>query len=87
MDFSDKTAVLKNLVSFVVGYGTMRIVSGAIQNNTDTEGKVKDRLAVGASSFVLGAIAAEKTREWTDRRIDSLVAQYNNYVQIQKDAE
>ena len=68
-----KTEIAKKLVGFVVGVGTAKIVKEIIKNNT-TPDKVTDKAAIIVASYVLGAIAADASKEWTDAKIDALIA-------------
>lgn len=68
-----KTDLVKRLVSFVVGSATAAVVKEIIKNNTDPE-KVTDKAAVIIASYVLGAIAADASKAWTDAKIDELIA-------------
>lgn len=68
-----KTDLVKGLVSFVVGSATAAVVKEIIKNNTDPE-KVTDKAAVIIASYVLGAIAADASKKWTDAKIDELIA-------------
>ena len=68
-----KTYIAKRVVSVVVGIGTTKIVSSIIQSTTNPE-SVTDKVAVIASSYVLGSMAVEATRNYTDTKIDELTA-------------
>jgi hypothetical protein len=68
-----KTSIAKKAVSVVIGVGVTHIVSGIISSTTEAE-KATDRVAVYASSWVLGAMAVEATKKYTDAKIDRLVA-------------
>lgn len=68
-----KLELFKLTASFVVGSTTAKVVKEIIQNNTDPA-TVSDKTAVAVGSYVLGAIAAGAAKEWTDAKIDELVA-------------
>jgi hypothetical protein len=68
----NKTELAKALSGFVIGGITANVVKQIIRNNTDPEA-VADKAAVLIASFVLGAIAADATKAWTDRQIDELI--------------
>lgn len=68
-----KTKIAKKIVSVVIGIGTTKIVSGIISSTTDPE-SATDKVAVLASSWVLGAMAVEATRNYTDAKIDQTIA-------------
>lgn len=69
----NKTDIAKATVGFVIGAGTAKIVREIIKNNT-TPDKVTDKAAVFIASYVLGAIAADASKEWTNAKIDALIA-------------
>jgi len=71
----NKTDLAKAVTSFVVGSATATVVRQIIQNNTDPE-KVVDKAAVIIGSYVLGCIAADASKKWTDTKIDEVVAQW-----------
>ena len=65
----EKIKIVKAVTTFVVGVGTGQIVRSIIQNNTDPE-KLTDKVTVGAGTIVIGAMAADKTKSYTDAKID-----------------
>lgn len=67
-----KTEVAKLVASAVVGFSTSKVVRMIVNNNVDPE-SVTDQVAVLVASHVLGAIAADAAKEWTDEQIDKLV--------------
>jgi ABC-type arginine transport system ATPase subunit len=71
-----KTEITKRIVSIVVGLGTTKIVNDIVENNTDTE-TTADKVKVKASSLVIGAMAADATSEYTNRKIDEITAWWN----------
>lgn len=68
MDFSALN-VTKLAVSAVVGSGTSKIVAAIIKNNVSPE-KLTDKVAIAGATFAFGAMAAAKTKEFTDAQID-----------------
>jgi hypothetical protein len=66
-----KLELLKTITSTIVGIGTGKIVHGIISTNVDTESPV-DKTTVFAASFVIGGMAAEATKQYTDRMIDEV---------------
>lgn len=74
-----KTQLFKTITTFVVGAGTTRIVNGIVQTNVPTE-KVTDKVAVTAASFVIGSMAADATKKYTDTAIDEVIDLYNKTV-------
>lgn len=68
-----KTEITKRIVSIVVGLGTTKIVNDIVENNTDAE-TTTDKVKVKAGSLVIGAMAADATSAYTDRKIDEITA-------------
>lgn len=64
---------LKSVVSLVVGVGTSKIVHTIIRNNVDPE-NVIDEVTVYAGSAVIGMMAADATKKYTDDKIDAAAA-------------
>lgn len=64
--------IAKKVTSFVVGTATAAVVKQIILNNTTPE-KVTDKAAVMVGCYVLGGIAADASKKWTDAKIDELV--------------
>lgn len=74
-----KTDIAKNIINFVVGAGTTKIVHQTIKNNTNPE-TVTDQVTIGAGSVVLGAMAADASKSYTDAKIDEMVSWWNTNV-------
>lgn len=72
-------SVTKFAVSAIVGSGTSKILGAIIRNNVTPE-KVTDQVAIAGATFVVGAMVAEKTKEYTDRQIDEIAAWYQENV-------
>jgi hypothetical protein len=68
----NKTQIIKGVAAVVVGWTTSATVKEIIKNNTDPD-KVADKAAVAIASYVLGAIAADSSKNWTDAKIDELI--------------
>lgn len=68
-----KTDIAKNVVAFVVGTGASRITKSIIQKNTDEEEKLRNRAAVFSAEVVVGMMAADATKKYTDAKIDEIV--------------
>jgi len=68
-----KTELAKGAVAFIVGGTTATVVKQIIKNNTDPD-TVGDKAAVVIASYVLGAIAADASKQWSDAQIDKLIA-------------
>jgi 4-hydroxybenzoate polyprenyltransferase len=69
-------SLVKSTTTFIVGAGTTAIVKGIIENNTDPE-TAKDKVAIATAGFVIGSMAAQATKDYTDRSIDELVSTYH----------
>ena len=64
-------AIIKGIVSTVVGIGTYQVTGAVIANNvaaTNAFGKI----AIGSTKIVVGMMASEATRAYTDKKIDEL---------------
>lgn len=72
-------AIAKKTASFVVGAGTSQIVKGIIKNNTSPE-KTVDMVAIAGASVVIGAMAADATRSYTDAKFDAAVSWWKENV-------
>lgn len=69
----NKTEIAKKATSLIVGLGTTKIVNDVVANNTTAE-KLHEKVEIKAGALVMGAMVADKTQEYTDRRIDEIVA-------------
>lgn len=67
--------VVKAVTTFVVGAGTTKIVTGIIKNNTDPE-NLRDTVAISTAGFVIGSMAANAVKDYTDASIDEIVETY-----------
>lgn len=67
-----KIQIAKQIVGFVVGAGTATISRTIIKNNVDPE-KSTNKVTVNAASVVIGAMATDATRKYTDAKIDEIV--------------
>lgn len=74
-----KTEFAKAAAGVVVGFGTANLIKQIIKNNVNPD-SVSDKAAVLIGSYVLGAIAADAAKEWTDAQIDSIIAQWTKLV-------
>ncbi len=68
-------AVVKAVTTFVVGAGTTKIVTGIIKHNTDPE-NLRDTVAISTAGFVIGSMAANAAKDYTDASIDEIVETY-----------
>jgi len=71
----DKLTVAKRIISAAVGFSVSKIVYSVVENNVSASSAV-DRAAIAAGTYVLGAIAADASRNYTDAKIDEIVAWY-----------
>lgn len=68
-----KTEIAKTVVGFVVGFGASRIAKSIIDKNTDEEERLHNRAAVASAELVVGFMAADAARKYTDAKIDEIV--------------
>jgi hypothetical protein len=71
----DGIDITKKVVGIVVGAGASKIVHAIIQNNISPE-KIVDKITIVSASVVIGSMAREATKEFTDRQIDNAVTAY-----------
>lgn len=74
-----KTEIAKVVAGFVIGTGTAKVVKEIIKNNV-TPDSVTDKTAIIIASYVLGAIAADASKNWTDAKIDQTIAWWTKLV-------
>lgn len=72
----DGIDITKKVVGIVVGAGASKIVHAVIANNIAPD-KIIDKITVVSASIVIGSMAREATKEYTDRQIDNVVAAYH----------
>lgn len=65
----------KLAASAIVGAGTTTIVGSIIKNNTNPE-TTSQKVQVTSAAVVIGMMAADKTKEYTNAKIDAAVAWY-----------
>lgn len=70
MSFS-KLNVAKVLISGIVGIGTGRIVQQIIKNNITPTSTI-DKVTVLSAAWVIGGIASEATKSYTNNMIDDM---------------
>jgi len=75
-----KTEIAKTVVGFVVGFGASRIARAIIDKNTDEEERLHNRAAVASAQLVVGMMAADAARKYTDAKIDEVVDWWENNV-------
>lgn len=74
-----KIKLAKGVVNFVVGMGTSKIVADIIRNNTDPK-NIVDNVSMFSAALVIGSMAADATREYTDTKIDELVTWWDEHI-------
>ena len=74
-----KTDIAKKTVSLIVGIGTVKVVKQVIKNNTTSE-SATDKAAILVAGYILGAIAADASKMWTDDKIDDIVIWWTEVV-------
>lgn len=75
----NKIVVVKKIVSTVVGLGTSKIVKDIIEKNVDTE-TATSKVTVTAASAAIGFAASDAASDYTDRKIDEMIAWYNKHI-------
>lgn len=78
-----KTEFAKAFAGVIVGFGTANLVKQIINNNVAPE-SVKDKAAVLIGSYIIGAIAADAAKKWTDAQIDEVIAKWTKFVEEYK---
>lgn len=70
-----KTTAAKRIVSTIVGFSVSSVVRTIITNNCETDDPtLSEETKIIVSSHVLGMMAANMTKEFTDSQIDDAVA-------------
>ena len=75
----DKLEITKKVAGFIVGTGTTKIVYAIIHNNIDPE-KITDKVTVISASVVIGGMAKDATKSYTDAKIDELATFYDEHI-------
>lgn len=66
-----KRDVAKKIAKFVVGTSVGYTVTSALRNNTTKE-KPHQKAESLVGGFVVGAMVAEKSDDWTSRKVDAV---------------
>jgi hypothetical protein len=74
-----KAEIAKAIAALIVGGTTATVVREIIKNNVDPQ-KVTDKAAVMIASYVIGAIAADAAKQWSDTKIDEVIAKWQKFV-------
>lgn len=75
-----KIDIVKTVVGSVVGYGAARIAKALIDKNTDEEERLHNRAAVASAQLIVGYMAADAARNYTDAKIDAAVEWWNENI-------
>lgn len=76
----DRLDLTKKVAGYIVGAGTGRIVAGIIDHNIDTPEKLRQRLEIAGAALVIGMMAKDLTKQYTDAKIDSYAILYKEKV-------
>lgn len=79
----DKTKFAKAIAGFVIGGCTAKVVKEIILNNVSPD-SVPDKAAVIIASYVIGAMASLAAKEWTNAKIDEIIA---SWIKLTKENE
>ena len=74
-----KAEIAKAIAALIVGGTTATVVREIIKNNVDPQ-KVTDKAAVMIASYVIGAIAADAAKQWSDTKIDEAIAKWQKFI-------
>lgn len=75
----DQIEITKKIASVIVGIGTSKIVGAIIQNNVSPE-SIIDKVTVIGASLVIGAMAKDATKSYSDAKIDEAVLFWKTHV-------
>lgn len=67
----------KIIASAIIGAGTTKLTSQIIANNIDTPEKTIDKVQIGVASAVVGSMAVERTKSYSDAKIDLFFDRWN----------
>lgn len=70
----NKIVIAKKTISVIVTSGTGKIVSDIIKSNTTPSESTIDKVTYTVGAYALGAMIAAKTAEFTDAKVDEIVA-------------
>lgn len=72
----NKLQITKIVVTTIVGFGASKIAQSICMNNTPTE-TIADKVMVNSASIVIGMMASDLTRQYTNAKIDEAANWYN----------
>lgn len=89
----NKLEIAKSVTGFVVGTGTTKIVMAIVKNNIQIRQaadavtpRVTDKVAVAAGACVLGAMAADASKKYTDTKIEEIATWWAENIKKKSDA-
>lgn len=74
-----KLDVTKIVVTTIVGFGASKIASSICLNNTQPD-NIPDKVMIHSAAFVVGMMASEVTRKYTNAKIDEIADWYNTNI-------
>lgn len=72
-----KLQITKIVVSTVVGFGASKIAQSICLNNTQPD-NLPDKVMVHSAAIVVGMMASELTRKYTNAKIDEIAEWVNS---------
>lgn len=75
----DSLDITKKVASFIVAAGTGKIVTAIIQNNVEPE-KIYQKVEIIAAGIVIGGMAKDATKTYTDAKIDEYATIYREHI-------
>jgi hypothetical protein len=75
--------IAKMATCYMVGAGTGKIVTSIIRNNIEDPENLYKKIQIVGAGVVLGMMAKDATKKYTDAKIDEYVAFYNETVKPQ----
>lgn len=79
-----KLDIVKAVATFIVGAGTTKITRDIIANNTNAD-TLAEKVAVTSAAVVIGTMASEKTKAYTDSKIDEIAKAWTDAKSKTKD--
>lgn len=78
---TDKLAVAKTVTRFVVGFSTGACISAMVKNNVAPPENTLQKVETEVGSYVAGAMVADVSRVWIDRKFDDAVLWWRQNVE------
>jgi hypothetical protein len=76
----DNLDIAKKAVTYIVGAGTGKIVASVIQSNVASPEKLLHRVEVIGAGVVIGMMAKDATKKYTDAKFDEYTTIYREKV-------